>query len=191
MRTDCGPTYARAANNVLNEFEKLARLGTPLGSGAQIRFGWTLLSLIDDDDSLLITEPDFENWPQPGWSRTIDNSLEVLAAQVRLLHRLEIDGEDVFFDQFVIAAPGTLAQPRIFLHREGSISAEDSGWLLGNTEDPEALARDARLEHIAIANLIGLRRSLLQALTLPRGFIVVFSGDSIEQIFDAGGRERV
>jgi hypothetical protein len=188
---DCSQAYARAANNVLNEFEKLARSGTPLRSGTEIRFGWTLLRLTEDDNRLLITEPDFVNWPQEGWTRTIDTSLEVLNAQVRLLHRLNVDGEDAYFDQFMIAVPGVLPQPRIFLRREGSISSEDSGWLLGSVEDPEALARGTGLERIAIANLVRYRRALLQTLTLPLGFIVVFSDDSIEQIFDAGGRQRI
>jgi hypothetical protein len=64
-------------------------------------------------------EPDFVHWPQQHWSRTIDTSLAVLPAQIHLLHRPDVDGEDAFFDQYVIAAPGVLSQPRIFLRREG------------------------------------------------------------------------
>jgi hypothetical protein len=188
VRADCSQAYARAAADVLNTFEKLAHTGTPLGSDTEIRFGWTLLRLTAEDNSLLITEPDFVNWPEQRWSRAIDTSLEVLAAQVRLLHRLDVDGQDAYYDQFVISAPGALAQSRVFLRREGSISAEDSGWLLGSVEDPEALGRESNLERIVIASLVQRRPALLQALALPPGFIVVFSGDSIEQIFDAGGR---
>lgn len=191
VRADCSQAYARAANSVLNEFEKLAGSGKPLKAGTKIRFGWTLLHLIDYDTSLLITEPDFVNWPQEGWSRTIDTSLEVLTAQVSLLHRLDVDTEDAYFDQFMITTSGGPLQPRIFMRRESSISSEDSGWLLGSVEDPEALARESGLERIAIASLVSVRRSLLQAITLPPGFIVTYSGDSIEQIFDAGGRQRL
>lgn len=191
VRADCSHVYARAAENVLDEFEKLASSGTPLDSGTEIRFGWTILHLIDDDNCLLITEPDFVKWPQRVWSRTIDTSLNVLVTQVRLLHRLNVDGEDAYFDQFIIAAHGVLTQQRIFLRRESSISTEDSGWLLASVEDPEALACAVDLERIAIASLVQLRPSLLQVLVLPPGFIVVFSDDSIEQIFDAGGRQRV
>ncbi len=114
----------------------------------------------------------------------------MLTAQVRVLHRLDVDGEDAYFDQFVIAAPGTLSQPKIFLRHGESISAEDSGWLLGSVEDPEALARETALERVAIASFVRLRPALLQAFTLPRDFVVMFSGDAIEQVFDAAGRER-
>jgi hypothetical protein len=189
VRADCAPAYVRAADHVLDEFEKLARSGTPLRPGTQIRFGWTLLRLADDGNGLLVTEPDFVSWPREAWSRTIDRSLEVLAAQVRLLRRLGVDGEDAYFDQFLIGAPGALARPGVFLRRDDSIAAEDSGWRLGSVEDPEALAREEQLERVAAAHLVGLRPALLQALTLPRGFIAVFSGESIEQVYDAGGRE--
>lgn len=190
VRADCSQSYARAAENVLDAFEKLAHSGTSLLTGTELRFGWTLLRLVNDDYGLLITEPDFVNWPQESWSRTIDTSLEVLLAQVRLLHRVNVEGEDAYFDQCIIAAPGALAQSKVFLRREGSISAKDSGWLLGSVEDPEALARDTELECIVTASLIQRRPALLQALTLPPGFLVVFSSDSIEQIFDAGGRQQ-
>jgi len=174
---------------VLNEFEKLALSGIALEPGTEMRFGWTILHLIEEDQRLLVAEPDFASWPQENWSRTIDTSLEVLGAQVRLLRHLDVDGEDVFFDQFVIAAPGALSQPKIFLRRESSISAEDSGWLLGSVEDPEALAGEADLERIAIASLVRRRPAVLQVLTLPPGFIAVFAGTVIEQVFDAAGRE--
>jgi hypothetical protein len=189
VRADCAGIYARAAKNVLYEFEKLACSGIPLRSRTKMRFGWTLLRLKNDDGCLLITEPDFAIWPAQGWSRTIDTSLEVLTAQVHLLRRLNVDGEDASFDQFIIAAPGALSQPEIFLRRDSSISAEDSGWVLGSVEDPEALTCETRLERIAIANLVQLRRPLLQVLTLPPGFMVVFSANVVKQIFDPGGSD--
>ena len=190
VRAACAQAHARAAENVLDTFEKLAQSGKELRAGTQIRFGWTLFRLTDEANGLLVSEPDFAAWPEERWVSTIDKSLEVLAAQVRLLHRLDVDGEDAFFDQFVITAPGSVSQPKVFLRRDASISSEDSGWVLGGVEDPEALTRDD-LERIAIANFVQLRPPFLQALSLPVGFIVQFSEDSIEQIFDAGGRARL
>ena len=185
LRAECSQEYERMAANVLDVFAKLAPR-----PGMQIRFGWSLLRLAEDGDALRVHEPDFAAWPEERWVPTIDITLEVLAAQTALLHRLDVDGEDVFFDQKVIAAPGAVAQPEIFLRRGDSLSEDDSGWLLGTVEDPEALTRGHGLEGVSIASLVGRRRTLLQALTLPSGFIAVFSGDSIEQIFDAAGRER-
>lgn len=189
VRADCAGIYARAVQSVLSEFDKIACSGTSLRSGTSMRFGWTLLSLRDDDGCLLITEPDFAIWPLQGWSPTIDTSLEVLTAQVQLLRGLNVDGEDACFDQYIVAAPGALWRPEIFLRRDSSVSAEDSGWVLGSVQDPEALSCETRLERVAIANLVKLRRPLLQVLTLPTGFMVVFSDNVVKQIFDPGGSE--
>lgn len=187
LRVECAEAYARMAANVLDTFERLAGAGDPPRPGMQIRFGWSLLRLGEDGDALRVTEPDFAAWPRERWAPTIDVTLDVLAAQTALLHQLDVAGEDAFFDQAVIAAPGALAQPEIFLRRTDRISAEDSGWLLGTLDDPEALTRGHSLESVLIASLVERRRALLQALTLPTGFLVIFSGDSV-QILDAAGR---
>jgi hypothetical protein len=188
---ECAEAYSRMAGSVLDVFERLADSGTPLRSGTQVRFGWSLLRLGEDGDGLRVTEPAFLRWPEQYWTPTIDITLNVLAAQTRLLQRLAVDGEDAFFDQSIIAAHGALAEPDVFLRHASSVSPEDSGWLLGTTADPEALAREDQLEAVSIASLVARRPALLQALALPSEFIVLFSGDSVEQIFDAAGRARL
>jgi hypothetical protein len=188
---ECSPEHERRAASVLDVFAKLAGPGAPPRPDTQIRFGWSLLRLAEDGDALRVTEPDFAVWPEERWVPTIDVTLEVLAAQTSLLHHLDVDGEDAFFDQAVIAAPRALAEPDVFLRRTDSASAEDSGWLLGTVDDSEALTRGQALESVLIASLVDRRRELLQALALPIGFIVVMSGSSIEQVFDAAGRERL
>lgn len=188
VRAECADVYSRMAANVLDVFEGLPASGTPLAPGTQIRFGWSLLRLVEEGDGLRVTEPDFVRWPEQYWSPTIDCTLKILAEQTGLLHRLGVDGADAFFDQAVIAAPGALAQPDIFLRRTSSISHADSGWLLATLDDPEALTRDDGLESVLVAGLVAHRPALLQALTLPTGFIVLFSGDALEKVFDAAGR---
>lgn len=190
VRAECAEAYSRLAAHVLDVFERLSASGTSLTHGTQIRFGWSLLRLVEEGDALRIMEPDFVRWPEQHWSPTIDITLKILIEQTSLLHRLGVDGMDAFFDQAIIAAPGALAQPNIFLRRTSSISSEDSGWLLATLEDPEALASDDGLESVLIASLLGHRPALLQALTLPTGFIVLFSSDALEKVFDASGRVR-
>src|SRR6266545_4859691 len=154
IRAECSPAYARMAASVLDVFEGRAGAGPPPRPGFQIRFGWSLLRLVGDGDALRVTEPDFAAWPEERWVPTIDVTLEVLAAQTSLLHRLDVDGQDVFFDQAVISAPGALAEPEVFLRRGDSLSAEDSGWLLATVADPEALTRGQGLERVLIASLV-------------------------------------
>ena len=184
---ECSESNSRTAASVLDTFMRLAASGTPIRVGTQIRFGWSLLRLADDRGALRVTEPDFARWPEPHWVPTIDVTLNTLAVQTQLLHRLKVDGEDVFFDQSIIAARGAVEQPNIFLRHGSSIAAEDSGWVLGTLDDPEALSRGEDLEAVSIASLVVHRPGLLQVLTLPSDFVVLFSGDLVEQIYDADG----
>lgn len=183
---ECVEGYARMAANVLDAFESLAASGTEMKPDTQIRFGWSTLRLAEDGEALRVTEPDFARWPA-NWSPTIDITLRVLGEQTCLLRRLGVDGEDAFFDQVIIAASGALAQTRIFMRRTSSMSPEDSGWLLASTDDPEALSRDD-IEPVLIASLVTARPELLQAITLPAGFVALFSGDSLEQVLDSTNR---
>ncbi len=105
-----------------------------------------------------------------------------------LLHRLEVDAEDAFFDQVVLAAPGSLSQSDVFLRRVSGLTPEDSGWLLGNLNDPESLNSAANLEAVPIAHLVAHRPALLEVLTLSTGFIAVFEDEILKQVFDAAGR---
>lgn len=192
---ECSAENERRAASVLDVFERLAGSGSPLRPGFQIRFGWSLFRLVeeagetDEENALRVTEPDFAAWPEERWVPTIDLSLDVLAAQTSLLRGLDVDAEDVFFDQKVIAAPGAIEASGVFLRRGDRLTEEDSGWLLGTLEDPEALTRGEGLEGLWVASLVERRPALLQALVLPAGFIAIFSGDSIDQILDAAGRE--
>ena len=180
LLAECSAEHERRAASVLETFERLGPR-----PGLQVRFGWSLLRLAEEGEALRVTEPDFAAWPEERWVPTIDVTLEVLAAQTALLREVGVDGEDAFFDQKVIAAPGALEESDIFLRRGDRLSEEDSGWLLGTLEDPEALTRGQGLEGVTIASLAGRRRALLQALALPAGFLVIFSGDSVVQVLRA------
>lgn len=190
IRAECSPTRAPAAGHVLDVFERLAASEKSVGAGSQIRFGWSLLRLFEDGDGLRIKEPDFGRWPRQAWIDTIDVTLDVLAAQTSLLRHLGIEGEDAFFDQKIIVAQDALSQSAVFLKRGHAFSPDDSGWLLAAVADPEALCRGP-LEAVFIANLVSRRAALLQALTLPAGFIATFAGGLLEQVFDAGGTARL
>lgn len=190
LRAECSPANAAGAEHVLDEFVRMAAAGKPLRAGTQLRFGWSLLRLVEDGDALRASEPDFAVWPEQRWVRTIDITVAVLRAQTGLLHALDADGEDVLFDQRIVAARGALAQPDIFLKRVAPASPRDSGWLLGSAADPEALGRD-ELESVFVAHLVDVRAALLQVLVLPAGFIATFSGEVLEQVFDAAGRPRL
>ncbi len=188
VRIECAESYALMAENVLEVFERRAASGTKMEPNAKIRFGWSLFSLAPEGMALRVMEPEFTQWPMQRWHHTIDRSLQTLALQVGLMHKLKIDGADVGFDQAIIAAPGALHQSKIFLRRADSVSEQDSGWLLGTQDDPQAITRSEKLDSIWIANLVQLRPALLQALTLPTGYIALFADNELERIFDPQGQ---
>lgn len=188
VRAECSREHAGMAENVLDVYERMAASGQELRPGLRVRFGWSLLRLAEDGDALRVTEPDFAAWPEERWEPTLDATLGTLAAQTRLLHELDVDGQDAYFDQAIVAAAGALAQPHIFLRRTAGRSEKDSGWLLAAVQDPEALAAGENLEAVLIANLVTRRPSLLPVLVLPQDFIVIFAGDEVETIYDAAGR---
>lgn len=188
LLAECEPSRARQAASVLEEFAKLAARGTELGSGTRIAFGWALLQLVDDGSALRVHEIDFASSVPGTLVPSIDASLEVVSAQVALLRRLGVEGQDVRCDQFLVAAPGAVAAVDPFLRRTAGISADDSGWLLGTVDDPEALVRDSRLERVRLGSLVAHRAALLPALALPVDFVVTFAGDAIREVYDADGR---
>jgi hypothetical protein len=188
VRAECAQVHARRAGSVLDIFENLQAGGMTLSPGTQIRFGWSLFRLLEDGTALRVSEPDFALWPEQRWNHTIDTTLRVQSEQTHLLQFLDVDGQDTCFDQKLIAAEGALAQSNIYLRRRASTLHDDSGWLLATPDDPEALTREEGLEGVFVAHLVMQRPALLQALALPTDFIVVFSGDTIQQIFDAAGR---
>lgn len=187
VRAECDASRAEQAERVL---DVVARLSAPV-AGTTFQFGWSRLCLLDDGDALRVGEPDFARWPEERWTPTIDTTLAVLSDQVGLLHTLGVEGEDVSYDQVIIAAPNALAAVDVYVRRTPSGKPPDSGWLLATLADPEALTRGDALEAVAIATLVVRRRALLQALTLPTGFTALFSGDRLTEVLDAAGRNML
>jgi hypothetical protein len=185
LRAECAERNQQLAADAIAAFERV----DDIGPGTEIRFGFSLLRLVPDGDSLRLTEPVFEFWPDPRWRETIDVTLDVTATQVRLLAEVGAEGEDAWFDQLLFAAPAARAERELFLRRVSPVAEGDSGWLLGSLRDPEALADASALEPVPIAQLVASRGSLLCALALPRDYVAIFVGDAVEQVLDADGNE--
>jgi len=189
VRVECDDGRARQADSILDVVASLRK--SEIVAGTSFRFGWSRLRLISDGRALRVAEPNFAKWPQDEWVPTVDITLEVLSLQVALLHRIGEKGTDVWLDQLLIAAPGALTAPALYVRRAQSRTPEDSGWLLATLADPEALTRAEGLEAIAIATLVTRRRPVLQALTLPVGFTAIFEGDRLTEVLDGAGRPRL
>lgn len=189
ISVECLDDYSQMGSNVLQSFASLADSGQALTPGTQLRFGWSLLRLQPLGEGLRICEPNFVHLDEQRWNTTINVTLHVLALQTRLLRRVGLQGEDVFHDQLIVATPGALRYPNVFLRRTPPSSANDSGWSLGRLDDPEELQRAQSLETFTVASLVEARDELLQVLTLPVDCIVVFHDGTLHEVFDPRGRE--
>jgi hypothetical protein len=189
LQVVCEDDYAQMAENVLDVFEKLAVGGKVPVDGMQVRFGWSMLRLQGNEQVLQVTEPDFENWPAQNWNNNLNTTFSVLSAQTTLLHRLKIEGEDVYFDQAVILARNVLEQSDIFMRRTLTTLSGDSGWLVGSLNNPGELSDDSKIEALQIARLLTVKPELLTALILPVGYIAVFSDGELAQVMDSTGEE--
>jgi hypothetical protein len=188
LRAECRVGTRAQLTSVLDTFERVE--APQITAALEIRFGWSLLRLQQDGNALRVTEPDFDAWPHQQYNPTLDVTLRVVGEQANLLQRLGVAGEDTYFDQMVVTAPGALSAREVFLRRVEPISDADSGWLLGTTQDPEALTREVDLEAVPSAALVALYPALLAAMVLPRGFVAIFRDNLLTQVFDADGQSR-
>jgi len=184
LRARCAERNAHRASSALAAFERGS-----IAPGATLRFGWSALRLRDIGNALDVLEPDFDAWPRAQrWRDGIDVTLDIAEAQARLLRRTGVDSDDAAFDEALLAVPGAVDSPRVFLRRVEAVAADDSGWLLGPLDDPESLSRADELEPVAIAALVARRPALLAPLMLPVGFIAIVVGASVQQVLDGAGR---
>lgn len=98
-----------------------------------------------------------------------------------VLHRLGVEGEAASFSDKVVAAKGILDHPRVYLERTRNPPKGDSGWYIGPVEGGQ---EKLELEAFRVYELLARRPSLLRALGLPSGYLVVFHGDDIDAVLN-------
>ncbi|MFF2484314.1 hypothetical protein [Paenibacillus sp. NPDC058071] len=149
--------------------------------GMKIQIGWTIYTVIDRNGVLEIAAPDYKTNPFSDVSEDLSVSLSVQLAQNHIVNKLNIDGEAALFQDKIIVAKGAFNLEKVYLERSKNYTNGDSGWYLGPIEKSN---EHAELEAYYIYELLTLRPSLLKALAIPRGYIVVFEKDEIEAVLD-------
>jgi hypothetical protein len=186
LRLNCADFLAPQGHALLDTFERLYGAPGSLRAGAQIRFGWSLLRILEDDEGLIVEEPDFERWPDEVWVPVVDTTLEVATEQSRLLQRLQIPGQDTRFDTVLFTAQGALDLGDLFLKRDVGKLEIDSGWSLGTLANPEALSA-GELEPVLISKLVITHTHLRQVLALPVGSIAIYKNRELYDVLDQNG----
>ena len=181
IHISCEPALEPQAQEL---FDALARADAKeqLAAGSKVRVGWTTLTLAAQGAGLRVREPDYEKDPERGTLADLSGTLTVLSWQRDVLAR--VGAQAVFIDylETVVVAEGALDEPQVQLLR----GPGDSGWSISHVdEDEEADA----LGSLRVCDLLHERPALLQAMTLPPGYLVVFDGDEIQSVDDPSGKD--
>jgi hypothetical protein len=183
----CGQDLEEQAIGLLKKLDELNEAGPSIQDGTTIMFGWSLLTLRGGEDELVICEPDFEGDPLHDYRPQVEHTLRILTQQVALLKHTGSEGVEARYLDKVVIAKGCLGTERIYLERTATDADADSGWFVGEVEGEEMKYTVEELEAIYVYQIFQIRRALMKVLALPPGYMVVFRGDYIEEIFNADG----
>ena len=165
-------------------FDALARADAKqkLAAGSKVHVGWTTLTLAAQGAGLQVREPDYEKNPERGTLADLSGTLTVLSWQRDALARVGVEGVAIDYLQKVVVAAGALDEPQVQLLR----GPGDSGWSISHVDEDE---EEDALESLRVCDLLHSRPALLQAMTLPPGYLVVFDGDEIQSVDDPSGKD--
>jgi hypothetical protein len=187
---ECAASLEPAVNDIFKTSANLDQSDKPLHAGFSIRFGWSLLTLAEEPGGLRICEPRFSGNPIHELNPALDITINVLVSQIEMLHRAGERGEDVFFDQQILLAPGALTAPEIFALRGERTSEADSGWSIAPVPAPGHQIDTSNLTAQPIYRLVGSHPGLLSIMTLPQGYLVRLRRGEVVEIDDPDGRTR-
>jgi hypothetical protein len=160
-------------------FEDLRAEAVPLSEQTRLPIGWTTLSFTDDGERLIVQEPDYDNQPETRTRPDISVSLATLARQRRVLEQVGVPGAAIDFDQHVLSIVGVLEQSELMLIRVESPGGRMTGWRL---TPAEGIAESDEVESLPVYAILAARPELLDAMLLPPGYLVLYSGDQLTTI---------
>ncbi|WP_232697734.1 immunity protein Imm33 domain-containing protein [Brevibacillus daliensis] len=181
FKVSCKEYLSKQAESLLDLVEEIDKEEGPIKDGANIQFGWIILTVCERESDWVIVAPDFTNNPFIDKTEDITISLNVLVGQTYNLNKMQVEGEATLFHDKIVVAKGVFDMEHVYLERSQKSGDGDSGWYVGPVEKPDG---EIELESYYVYQLLALRPSLLQALALPTGYMVVFDGKEIEVVLD-------
>lgn len=160
-------------------FEDLRAEAVPITETTRLPIGWTTLSFTDDGARLVVQEPDYDHEPESHTRPDISVSLATLARQRRVLEQVGVPGAAIDFDQHVLTIRGVLEQAEVMLIRVESPGGRMTGWRL---TPAEGIEESDEIDSIPVYAILAARPELLDAMLLPPGYLVLYSGDQLTTI---------
>ncbi|MBC3907878.1 immunity protein Imm33 domain-containing protein [Undibacterium umbellatum] len=175
IKVACESELDLQAKWLLGVLEQMYQRGVKFDDGTRIQIGWSILSLIKQDDgSFMVCEPDFDRNPFEDIRNSVDVSLNVIAKQNKFTSGIGAKQVPIAFQNKVIMAKGVLDESSFYLERIApDLEKNDSGWYIGKTNLNE---EKDELSAIYAFQLLQLRPELIDVLTLPEGYMVFVDG---------------
>lgn len=167
------------ANELLNLLSKIEF--SILRDNFTIQVGFSIFKLKKVDEKFIVISPDYSKNPLIDTTEDLTIALWIQLEQGILLNKLNLIGESISFQDKIICSKGVLKLDDIYLERSGECEKGDSGWYIGPVDE---VNDNEELESYYAYQIIKIRPSIIQVLTLPNGYMAVFNKDRLDAVLD-------
>lgn len=192
-RSHSNPEYLeQTASKLLDYCAGLDGQGPGLGDGIRIGFMWSLITLRERGDELVLCEPAFSRRPFDELAYELSLTLQI-AVMVQLLHSVtELPVAECTFADAIALAPGALIEEELTMVRLHETNEQHiSGWVIGATDLASAreIVESDRYDLLPTAALVDLRHHAIKTLSLPPGCVVRMERHRLVSVLDPQGKE--
>lgn len=179
----CDPYLEPVVEHVFDLLAELHGQGAVMHAGQRFPMGWTTLFLeVDPKGELVLREPDYSAPdPEIATRPDISASLAMLARQLLVLANVDETGQAVNYDQHVLTVRGALEEEDVYLVRVESPGGRLTGWRIAPTEERPV----EEVDSLPVHEILRRRPELVEAMTLPPGYMAFYEGKDLAIIVDA------
>ncbi|AKQ65568.1 hypothetical protein A176_002480 [Myxococcus hansupus] len=161
--------------------------GSVFKDGETLNYGGLIFALRQRGTSLWLGCPRIEGDSVFDDEGDVSPLLSLLAREIHFARSLGVEPEQVNLWDKVVLEEGCLSETDVFMERTPDAPSGDSGWFIGRVVEGEG---ERVLTALRVWHLLRLRPRLVDAMALPRRFLVVWHGDDVVGVQDANGNER-
>lgn len=184
----CEESLKDQGNWLLSVFEK--EVADKICDDFKVQVGFTMYIFKDKGEFFEVIIPDYAKDP---FKDTTDNISISLILQFQLndtVKKLDVNYEDVAFDDELLLLTKARNSDNIYLERYKDYNKGQSGWYIGAINMTEDMPRPEKgdIEHIAVCDILKFRPDLLKLLALPKGYIITILHNEIVEIMDGDSK---
>lgn len=176
---------AKAEETLSFEMEKLfyllSTVENKIVDGFAVQIGWSIFILSEREDGYHVLVPDYTKNPFQDTTDDLTIALWVQLEQVHCVRQLNLESVTTKFNDKIVIAKNVLQLDEIYLQRSSDCDEDDSGWYIGPVNEAD---ETGELEAISAYELLKIRPSIIQVLSLPYEYVAVFEKDNIKAILD-------